>query len=180
VPEDSRAGATRGTNRRRYRRTEGRGDPEIGQSAPPKDARFGATRRSIAGKPEMQDEGQPEAYVRGDAHGGVAKRGDSRSDKTSIAEALRFGATRGSIAGTAKGEEGGATRRFVAGEVKGRGLGATLERVTGLPGGCRRRGDPAPHQEAERDDADSMSCGGPWKPLFRPDCAWSSSCGEED
>jgi len=53
-------------------------------------------------KPEMWDKGQPKACIRGDAHGGVTKRGDSRSDKTSIAEASILEATQGSIAGTAK------------------------------------------------------------------------------
>ena len=50
VPEDSQSGATRQTGRRRYRKTGPRGNPEPGQSAPPKDESDGATRNSIAGK----------------------------------------------------------------------------------------------------------------------------------
>jgi len=49
-PDDLRGGATRRTDRRRYRGTGDQGDLGIGQSAPPKDARFEATRSSIAGK----------------------------------------------------------------------------------------------------------------------------------
>jgi hypothetical protein len=50
APEGSGFGATRKSNRRRYRKTEVRGNSNPGQSAPPKDAAFEATRRSIAGK----------------------------------------------------------------------------------------------------------------------------------
>jgi len=44
VPEDSKRGATRATNRRRYRTAGARGNSRTGKSAPPKDARIGATR----------------------------------------------------------------------------------------------------------------------------------------
>ena len=69
VPEDSTFGATRTANRRRYRKAGTRGDSRIGQSAPPKDAKVGATRRSIAG--EAGDAGQGATQV---LHRGCCRR----------------------------------------------------------------------------------------------------------
>ena len=65
VPEDSEFGATWATNRRRYRKARTRGNSRIGKSAPPKDARVGATRRSIAGKAGDAGRGATQVLHRG-------------------------------------------------------------------------------------------------------------------
>jgi len=131
-----------------------RGDPANESSAIPKDRWKGQPEDRPIGtaegceirgdskihrrqKPEMQEEGQPRACIRGDAHGGVTERGNSQSHKTSTAEASRFGATRRSTAGTAKGRKCGATRGFVAGEAEEHRIGATRRSVSSPTGGSR-------------------------------------------
>src|SRR5579871_4128232 len=100
-PEGRQSGATRRADRRRYRKTGRGGNPEIGQSAPPKDARFEATRKlHHRQKPEMRTEGKPEASIRGDARGREGNRGNSEAfAKPAARKRKRFGATRRSIAG---------------------------------------------------------------------------------
>jgi hypothetical protein len=78
VPEDSRSGATRGGDHRRYRKTGQRGNSRSGQSAPPKDASVGATRNSIAGQAGDARAGQL-ASASEALQGGVRKRGDPRN-----------------------------------------------------------------------------------------------------
>jgi len=104
VPEDSEFGATWAMDRRRYRRTEQWGNLGFSQSAPPKDARIGATRGSIAGKAgRCRTRGNPRT-----APAGVARR---REEAGQLAESLkpatrkdaRFEATRKSITGTVNG-----------------------------------------------------------------------------
>ncbi len=65
VPEDSEFGATWTTNRRRYRKARTRGNSRIGKSATPKNARVGATRRSIAGKAGDAGRGATQVLHRG-------------------------------------------------------------------------------------------------------------------
>jgi len=75
--------------------------------------------------------------------------------ETSTAEGdTKFGATRMESAGTAEGPEPrGNLRIRTPAQQKGSGYGATRSRNPGGAGRCRRRGDPQPHQQAERDDA---------------------------
>jgi len=106
-PEGSRGGVTCSVNRRRYRRTESRGNSEFGLSAPPKDVRAGATRSSIAGQAgRIGMRGNPSFGA-----AGVARRSEKPGQPGDHANRqrlrhARFGDTRNSIAGTANGLKG--------------------------------------------------------------------------
>jgi len=123
-PDDPKCGATRRADRRRYRGTGVQGDLEIGQSAPPKDARFEATRSSIAGKAGDAGRRETGSLYRKRCKGEVRKTGrPGESRKPAARNDAKFGATRKSIAGTAKGlRKRGNSRNRSPGAAKERGV----------------------------------------------------------
>jgi hypothetical protein len=137
IPRERRTGATWGSD----------------QSAPPKDVKFEATRRSIAGKSrKMQGTGQPGNSSIGDTR--HRRIGATRNFITGTVEDAKVGATRQSITGTAEWTE--CTGQLVdssPARPKDAWYGATRRRIVGQAGRLRGRGNSEPHLEAERDDA---------------------------
>jgi hypothetical protein len=145
VPEGSGFGATRGTDHGDTERTGKQGNLWIGQSAPPKDASFGATRRSIAGKAgDAGERGNPEACIRG-AERGLRNRGDSENQESGSAEGCE-------IRGNSKIHRRHSQRTKMRGNPeirhparpKDAGYGATRRRKTSQAGRCRGRGNSEP------------------------------------
>jgi hypothetical protein len=113
------------TNRRRYRRTERRGNPKVGQSATAEGREIrGNSKIKSPVKPEMQDAGQPEAYI-ADAAGGTRGWGNSTLRETGNAEGCEVrGDSKFHRRHSQMDRICGATRRFVAGAAEGtRGRG---------------------------------------------------------
>jgi len=94
VPEDSTFGATRTTNRRRYRRAGTWGNLRTGKSAPPNDASIGATRCPIAGKAGDAGQGATRVLHRRRGRRRRKHRGNSgNSLKPATPKACSLGAT---------------------------------------------------------------------------------------
>jgi len=138
VPEDPERRATWAKGRRRYRKTERRGNSKLSQSAPPKDARIGATRCFITGEAgRCGTRGNPRPVS-----GSAARRREETGQpadslKPAARNDVRFGATRKSITGTVNG-------------LKARG-NSQLRRRRGQR--MQRTGQPGDAQQAKQEDA---------------------------
>jgi len=137
VPEDSKFGATWTTNRRRYRKAGARGNSRTGKSAPPKDVKVGATRRSIAGKAGDAGRGATQVLHQGRCTEEARDTGETRNlAETSTAEGMRSsGQLERTIAGTAEGPEPrGNPRRRTPAQQKGSEVRGNPETQPGLGG----------------------------------------------
>ena len=135
VPEGSEFGATWTTNRRRYRKAGSRGDSKLGQSAPPKDVKVEATRRSITGKAGGEGRGATQVQHRGRCRRRREPLGKPRTLlKPAPPKAAKFGATRAD-------QRRHSRRTGAKGQPEGSDAGsAERERGTGQPGNANRAG----------------------------------------